>query len=196
MNFYLPAKHPDNQGISVAFLTWGKTWDVFSYDSQVSHKSLTCKNETFLSVPHILATPGHTANPPSRESTGSAIGLIQAAPVPTGRQMTASVVSGLLHRTAEYPELLWWEKKTPRERQMGRRRSGTALLAESSLEKSSHKQQVEDTAFCFWRWESLPKHSHIQHWRSLLQQCRGTTQFDNADGLLLPVVNTASKRAQ
>lgn len=162
MNFYLPAKHPDKQGNSVAFLTI-KTWDAFLYDSRVSHKPLTCKNETFLSVPHILATPGHTANPPSRESTGSAIGLIRVAPVPTGRQMTASVVSVLFYRTAEYPELLWWEKNTPRERQMGRRHSGTVLLAESSFEKSSHKWQVEDAAFCFRRWESLPKHSHIQH---------------------------------
>lgn len=105
MNFYPSAKHLDNQGISIAFFT-NKPQDIFLYDSWVSHKSLTLNNYTGLFVPHILATPGHAAKPPGRESTGSAIWLIQVALVPVGRQMTASVVSVLLYHRAQYPDLL------------------------------------------------------------------------------------------
>ena len=188
MNFYPSAKHPDNEGISIASLTINKTRDTLLYDSWVSHKPWTSKNYTDLSVPHILATPGHAANPPGRESTGSAIWLIQVALAPTGRQMTASVVSVLLCRRAWYPDLLWWKKTTPREKQLGRRHLGNVLLAEPSFEKSNRKWQVEDTALCFWRCGSLPKHSHIRSWRSLFQQCRGITQFETAAGLLSAVV--------
>ena len=149
----------------------------------------TFKNYTDLSVPHVLATAGHAVSPPGREITGSAIRLIQVAPIPAGKQMMTSTVSVLLYCGAWYPDLFWWKKTRPREKRLGRRHSGGVLLAEPS-EKPNRKWQAEDTAFCFWRWESSPKRCHKQSRRSLFQQGRGTTQFETAAGLLSAVVTS------
>lgn len=96
MNFYLSAKHPDNQGNSVAdnIITNNKD-ETLSYPTLQYLTNLNVQ-ELDLSVSHILATPGDAANPPGKKSTGSAIWLIQVALVPVGQQMMASVVSAFL----------------------------------------------------------------------------------------------------
>lgn len=110
----------------------------------VSQKTLSYRTLGYLKIfsiqaldrSDILATPGHRANPSGRESTGSAIWLIQVALVPVGRQADDSKcgVSTPLPREL-VTDLLRQKKITPRQKELARKHSGNVFVAESSSEK-------------------------------------------------------------